>query len=318
MLEQDSTAKKLTGQILMNWMTSYADGHGGIHEITWVDSGTAGDGQTHTATIHYADTTTSTFVVKDGYKGDKGDTWYTYIKYASDLPTDDGDIGDNPDNYIGLYTGAVATAPEHYSDYEWFQWKGDKGDTGDAATITAQSVGYLTSASGTTPPEGQWATTVPAVAQGEFLWTRTTIAYNTGDIVTAYSVARSGIDGAGSVSAVNTVSPDSGGNVSLTANDIPTSDTDSVQDHITQIETNISSIQDIRHYSGTITAFPIVFSYTNITSDHRVINCSFGTPSALLGDVSWTTAAGSVTFSGTLASGSSTTIDFDITKPETI
>ena len=30
-LEQDSAAKKLTGQILLNWLTAAADGHGGIH-----------------------------------------------------------------------------------------------------------------------------------------------------------------------------------------------------------------------------------------------------------------------------------------------
>lgn len=318
-LEQSSTAKKLTGQILMNWMTSYADGHGGIHEITWVDSGTPGDGQLHTATIHYADTTTSTFTVQDGYKGDQGDTWYVYLKYSSDLPTSDEDMGDDPDNYIGIYCGLDTTAPEHYTDYEWFQWKGDKGDTGDPATITAQSVGYLSGNSGTTPPEGQWGTTVPLVAQGDFLWTKTTVVYNTGDIVTSYSVARFGVDGAGSVSAVNTVSPDGTGNVALTASNIPTSDSDSVQAHITQIESDISDIQStaIYHVSGTITTFPAVFSYPFITTGHRVVSCSFGTPAALIGDVSWTTAAGSVTFSGLLASGGSTTIDFDITKTET-
>ena len=32
-LEQDSAAKKLTGQILLNWLTAAADGHGGISSI---------------------------------------------------------------------------------------------------------------------------------------------------------------------------------------------------------------------------------------------------------------------------------------------
>ena len=32
-LEQNGTAKKLTGQILENWLVSFADGHGGIHSI---------------------------------------------------------------------------------------------------------------------------------------------------------------------------------------------------------------------------------------------------------------------------------------------
>ena len=32
-LEQSGTAKKLTGQILENWLVSFADGHGGIQSI---------------------------------------------------------------------------------------------------------------------------------------------------------------------------------------------------------------------------------------------------------------------------------------------
>ena len=44
-LEQSGTAKKLTGQILINFLTAIADGHGGIAAITWTTSGTSGDGQ---------------------------------------------------------------------------------------------------------------------------------------------------------------------------------------------------------------------------------------------------------------------------------
>ena len=95
-LEQSGTAKKLTGQILVNYLTSIADGHGGIASITWQTSGTSGDGQYHYATIHYADTTTSTFTIRDGLKGDTGNDWYVYIKYSADLPTSDADIGTPP------------------------------------------------------------------------------------------------------------------------------------------------------------------------------------------------------------------------------
>lgn len=316
-LEQDSTAKKLTGQILVNWLTNYADGHGGIHSITWVDSGTSGDGRLHTATIHYADTTTSTFSVRDGWKGDQGDTWYFWIKYSADLPTSDEEMGDYPDKYIGVYIGTADTAPTHYSNYEWYQWKGDKGDTGDPCAITGQSVGYLTSSSGTTPPTGQWEPTVPQVTPGEFLWTQTTVTYNTGDVISSYSVARFGIDGNGSVSTVNTISPDPNGNVQLPADSILLYDNDSVQEHITNLEVEVESIQGqtIYHVSGNITALPAVFSYNWITADHRIINCVFGTPSAIKSNLTWVTSAGSVTFTGTLASGGSTTIDFDIVKP---
>ena len=315
-LEQSGTAKKLTGQILINMLTSIADGHGGIASITWTTSGVSGNGRYHYATIHYADTTTSTFTIRDGLKGDTGDDWYVYIKYSADLPTSDADMGNTPDNWIGLYSGTASTAPSHYTDYTWFQWKGDTGNTGAACTIVSQSVGYLTSSSGTVVPEGSWQSTVPTVAAGYFLWCRTRVTYNTGDVVTSYSVSRNGIDGQGAVASVNSVSPDPNGNVALAASDIPTSDSTSVQAHITSIESDVSDLAtyEVRHITGTITSLPASFSYAFITADHRVINCVLGTPSAVTSDLTWTTTAGDVTFSGTLKNLGSTTIDFDIVK----
>lgn len=315
-LEQSATAKKLTGQILINWLTSYADGHGGIQSITWETSGESGDGQLHTATIHYADATTSTFSIRDGYKGDQGDTWYFYIRYSSDLPTSDADMSITPDNYIGVYYGTASTAPTHYTEYTWYKWKGEKGDTGDPCLIQSQSVTYLSSASGTVVPEGSWQTNIPTVAPGYYLWSRTRITYNDGTVTTTYSVSRNGIDGSGAVSSVNKISPDTNGDIPLTASDIPTGDSTSVQQHITQIEADVSNLAtyEVRHVTGTLSALPASFSYSWITENHRVINCVFGTPSALTSDVTWTTTAGDITFSGTMANLATTTIDFDIVK----
>lgn len=98
--------------------------------------------------------------------------------------------------------------------------KGEKGDTGSPATIASQSVTYQVSDSGTIIPSGSWGTSIPVVAQGKYLWTRTTITYNTGSPVVSYSVSRMGLDGSGSVSKVNDISPDSNGNVTLTAADV--------------------------------------------------------------------------------------------------
>lgn len=174
----------------------------------------------------------------------------------------------------------------------------------------------MTSSSGTVVPEGSWQSTVPTVTPGYFLWTRSRVTYNTGDIITSYSVSRFGIDGAGSVSSVNNISPDGNGNVALTASDVPTSDSTSVQSHITSIESDVTDLQkyEVRHISGSITSLPKSFSYAFITTDHRVINCVLGTPSAVVSDLTWTTSAGDVTFAGTLATSGSTTIDFDIVK----
>ena len=315
-LEQTGTAKKLTGQILLNWLTAAADGHGGIASITWQTSGTSGDGQLHTGTITMADTTTSTIQIRDGWKGDTGAAWYMYIRYASDLPTSDADMSVYPDNYIGIYSGTATSAPAHYTDYTWFQWKGDTGNTGAAATITSQAVEYMASSSGTVVPEGSWTSSIPTVAAGNFLWCRTRVTYNNGTTVTSYSVSRNGIDGQGAVNSVNNLSPDNNGNIALTASDIPTSDSTSVQAHITQIESDVTDVQkyEVRHISGSITALPKSFSYSFITADHRVINCVLGTPSAVVGDLSWTTSAGDITFTGSLVNLGTTTIEFDIVK----
>lgn len=296
-LEQTGTAKKLTGQILENWLVSFADGHGGIQTVA--KTGTSGLVDTYTIT--YADTTTSTFTVTNGKAissvtqywavstsgstvpsqwsttrqtmtptnkylwsymtftyndgttsdstksvvgvyGDTGAQTYVWIKYSAVNPTSDSDMGDIPDKWIGIYTGLSSTAPTHYTDYAWYQYKGEQGDQGDAATISAQSVTYMESSSGTVVPSGSWAETIPLVAPGNFLWTRTILTFNDGTITTAYSVARWGIDGSGSVSTVNNVSPDSLGNVALTASYIPTTDSTSVQSNLNDLQDNYSDV----------------------------------------------------------------------------
>lgn len=183
-LEQNGTAKKLTGQILINWMTSYADGHGGIQDITWTTSGVSGNGQYHYATIHYSDGTTGTFTIRDGIKGDTGAAWHVFIKYASQEPTQDSDMGDNPDNWIGIYCGTAITAPDHYTSYDWFEIKGEKGDTGDSiAQIRKTGTSGLV--------DTYTVTTQDGVNVGTFTVT----------------------NGDGGVSTVNDIAPDGDGNV---------------------------------------------------------------------------------------------------------
>ena len=218
-LEQNNTAKKLTGQTLENWLVSFADGHGGIHSL--VKTSSSGTNPViDTYTITYADQTTSTFQVKNGVKGDKGNSQYVHIKYSSAMPTKNSDMYDTPDNYIGIYSGASSTAPTAYTSYTWFKYKGEKGDIGTPATITSQAVEYQAGTSGTIIPSGTWTTAIPTVPSGSYLWTKTMVSFNSGSPVISYSVARMGIDGSGSVSTVNNVSPDSNGNITIDAEGI--------------------------------------------------------------------------------------------------
>lgn len=248
-LEQNGTAKKLTGQVLLNWLTAAADGHGGIqsiakfstsgfadtYRITLADTTvfdfvvtngrsiikiekTSTSGLEDTYSISYNDGKAETFTITNGAKGDKGDNAYIWIKYASQEPTAEShSFGDIPDNWIGIYFGGLAEAPADWQQYQWFQFKGNQGDKGEPATLTSSAVEYQISESGTIFPSGEWSESIPAVAQGKYLWTRTTIAFNTGDPVMFYSVSRFGVDGSGSVSSVNNQSPDANGNVTVTA-----------------------------------------------------------------------------------------------------
>ena len=83
--------------------------------------------------------------------------------------------------------------------------QGDKGDKGDAGKgISSATVQYASSTSGTTAPTSGWQTSIPTVAEGSYLWTKTTTTYTSGNPTTSYSVAyiaKNGTDGA-SVSAV--------------------------------------------------------------------------------------------------------------------
>ena len=251
-LEQNGTAKKLTGQVLLNWLTAAADGHGGIqsyallkteglvktYRFTLADQSymdiqvtdgrginsitkTGTSGLVDTYRISYTDGTSGTFTVANGAKGDKGDNSYLWIKYASQEPTASShSFGDLPDDWIGVYWGTSATAPTDWQQYKWFKIKGEKGDPGDPARLTGSSVEYQVSDSGTVIPSGAWSSAVPVVAQGRYLWTRITQNFNTGSPVVFYSVSRMGIDGTGSVSSVAGISPNPDGNIPLTAENV--------------------------------------------------------------------------------------------------
>lgn len=223
-LEQNNTAKSITGQNLVSQLATELDGHGGIASIAKTSS-SGTNPKVDTYTITYADTTTATFTVTNGLKGDTGDQTYVWIMYANEEPTSDADMTSTPDNWIGIYSGTSSSAPAHYTSYDWYEYKGDKGDTGDPAELDDAEVVYQASASGTTVPTGAWSSSVPAVAQGEYLWTRTTLDFNSGLPVVSYSVCRMGIDGTGTgtVQSVNSIQPDGNGDVDLSASDIPTS-----------------------------------------------------------------------------------------------
>ena len=74
----------------------------------------------------------------------------------------------------------------------------DRANSGefDGRGVASTTVEYQASTSGTTVPTGIWSPTIPTVAQGSYLWTKTTTNYTSGTPTVGYSVARMGVNGA--------------------------------------------------------------------------------------------------------------------------
>lgn len=143
-LEQSGTAKKLTGQILENWLVSMADGHGGIQTIE--KTGTAGLVDTYTIT--FADTTTATFTVTNGKAISSVTTYYAVSTSGSTVPSSWSTTRQSmtaTNRYLWSYqhiafnggtpnyVDTVKTVIGVYGD------KGVKGDTGRGISSMAQT-----------------------------------------------------------------------------------------------------------------------------------------------------------------------------------
>lgn len=167
-LEQGNVAKKLTGQILENWLVAMADGHGGIQTIE--KTGTSGN--TDTYTITFADETTSQFTVNNG-NGITGMTSsksgrITTVTFAysdgtsSSFAISDGEGISNVVTYWAISTSKTTqpsswqTTPQDMTSTYKYLWSymrinytdgthqdttpavvgiyGDKGDTGNTGT----------------------------------------------------------------------------------------------------------------------------------------------------------------------------------------
>lgn len=251
LVEQSGVAKNVPGQVMINFLTRVADGHGGVSDFKLLSSSgrektyqfimadqttysfTVTDGNgianfqhtvsglVHTCKLILDDGTEYTFRINDGAKGDKGDNAYVHIRFASQKPTSSSSsMGTEPDDWIGFYSGNKSVAPTDPMEYVWAPFKGATGNTGSPATLTSAKVEYQVGTSGTIEPSGSWSASVPATGQGKYLWTRITIQFNTGNAIQYFSVGYFGINGTGAVASINGITPDPEGNVALTAADV--------------------------------------------------------------------------------------------------
>lgn len=66
---------------------------------------------------------------------------------------------------------------------------------GTSVTVSKTETAYASSTSGTTPPTTGWTTSIPTVAAGSYLWTRTTTTFSDGKTAVSYVCARQGVNG---------------------------------------------------------------------------------------------------------------------------
>lgn len=95
-------------------------------------------------------------------------------------------------------------------------FKGATGQNGTSVTVKSTSVTYQVGASGTTKPTGEWKTEVPAVPNGQFLWTKTVVQYSDGKSTESYSVSykgTNGINGTNGKDAITMAITSSGGTI---------------------------------------------------------------------------------------------------------
>lgn len=93
---------------------------------------------------------------------------------------------------------------------------GSNGSNGTSVTVSSTSVTYQAGTSGTTPPTETWSTTVPSVANGQYLWTKTVVNYSDGKSTESYSVSykgTNGINGTNGKDAITMAITSSGGTI---------------------------------------------------------------------------------------------------------
>ncbi|MEW3467657.1 hypothetical protein AB1I55_16300 [Enterococcus entomosocium] len=80
--------------------------------------------------------------------------------------------------------------------------KGETGSTGSTGAtgatgngIRSTTINFASSTSGTTAPSSGWTTSIPTVAAGSFLWTRTVLTFTDNTTNTSYTVAKQGEKG---------------------------------------------------------------------------------------------------------------------------
>lgn len=137
----------------------------------------------------------------NGTNGTDGKDSYLHIAYALSA---NGSSGFSTTYfagalYIGTCTNDSATDPQTYTSYTWARLRGEDGEDGQSGTsisISSTSVTYAVTTTATQPTDNKFTyTSIPTVAKGSYLWTKTIVTYSDGSFTKTYTVSYKGIDG---------------------------------------------------------------------------------------------------------------------------
>ena len=168
-----------------------------------------------------------------------------------------------------LWTKTVVTYSDGNSTTAYsVAYQPTNGTNGTSVTISSTSVAYQASTSGTTAPTGTWSSSVPSVANGSYLWTRTVVTYSDKTTTTSYSVAYKGTNGSNGADAITLTVTSSNGTIFKNA-DIATTLTAHVYKAGKELSaTEISALGTVKWYKdGSTTAAASGTTYSIAAGD---------------------------------------------------
>lgn len=151
--------------------------------------------QTNEAITAQASKITETSNKIDGIQNDITNNYYSKEQTDAQIKVSTDKISQTVTETTKVVTSANKNASDALSKANSLTDRANKGEF-DGRGVASTTVEYQASTSGTIVPTGAWYSTIPTVAQGSYLWTKTTTNYTSGTPTVGYSVARMGVNGA--------------------------------------------------------------------------------------------------------------------------
>lgn len=151
--------------------------------------------QTNEAITAQATKITETSNKIDGIQNDITNNYYSKEQTDAQIKVSADKISQTVSSTNKVATSANKNATDALNKANSLTDRANSGEF-DGRGVASTTVEYQASTSGTTVPTGAWSATIPNVAAGSYLWTKTTTNYTSGTPTVGYSVSRMGVNGA--------------------------------------------------------------------------------------------------------------------------